>query len=881
MRLQNKILIVEHSLSDIELIIRELKTGGIEFITEIVQNEIQYRNKLEAFLPDIILCDYSLPSFDGNTAFEIREEVAADIPFIFVSGSIGEENSIEYIKKGVTDYVLKDRLITLVIKVKRALTDAKEKRDKSKINNGFRQALKDLQKIMTASLDVICAINKEGNFVNVSSAAESIFGFRPEELKGRNYIDFVFPDDVNYTLLAVADIMNGNPITFFENRYIKKNGNIIPVLWSATWDDDDKLMYCIVKDATERIKAEQQREFDQNNLSALINNTKDLMWSVDRNFKLITSNKSFDDALIPMAGRLIAKGDSILNPNFSTKQTVLGKRVYERVFEGKSFTEIIYGSTPSETWSEISYCPIKNDNKVIGVACHSRDITQLKINERTIVDERILLRTVIDNLPAIIYTKDIYSRKTLANRADYQYLGAETEDYVLGKDDANFFSNEAACKTAIEEQQIFNTGQPIIDKEEHQTKKDGSKAWFLKSKIPLRNQQHEIVGLVGISQDITERKKIEEQLKKSETFNRSVLNSLSSHIAVINADGNIIAVNEAWKQFDMENDSINLHDTGVGSNYYEVCKRSGAAGLHEALEVLQGMKDVMDEKVSFFQTEYPCDSPDEQRWFNLRVMKFESDDAMIVVSHQDITERKLAEFKLEEQNTELIKINFELDRLVYSVSHELRAPLTSVSGLVSFIEDESKEENILEYAAMIRASINRLYSFIKNILSYSRNKRLEPEMKEIPVIKTITEIVDSLCYMKEAEGINFEVNIQENTSFFSDPLSFKTITENLISNAIKFQKSELSGRFIKISGHSDKCNFHFRVEDNGIGIPSKYHGNIFQMFFRLSGKTGGSGIGLYILKEMVDKLQGSVRFESQEDVGTTFIVQLKNLNTNY
>lgn len=1382
--IQMKILVVEHNPNNIDNITQALKTGGIDFILEIAENEIQYRNTLQNFIPDIILSGYILDSINGQMAFKIRDDVATETPFIIVSESIGEENSVEYIKKGVTDYVLKDRLITLAGKVKRALTDVKEKQKQSKTNNQSCQAFIDLKKIMNASLDVICAINYEGKFVNISPTSENIFGFTPEELKGKHYKDFVCFEDVELTEHVYTNTINSKSVTSFENRYIRKDGSLVPILWSAAWDAEDKLMYCIAKDATEkkrleknfendkerfydlflnapscmgflsgpnhifemanplyleligkkdivgktvaevlpevveqgfieildnvynsgktfyaneirvqlkkennekfadkylniiyqayrnaeskvegiffffndvteqvesrkkieesenhfralvehgtdgviilsatgkfnyvspsierllgyteeeamklemfslfhpdqltgtaevwqrvmdnpgvpvpghpirilhkngtwrwfeatitnmlhdpsvngivdnyrdvteRIKAEQQREFDQNNLNALINNTQDLMWSVDRNFKLITSNKPFDDTIILMSGRSISKGDDVLELDFSIKQTVHFKRIYERAFEGKTFKEIIYSDIPAETWAEISYCPIYNGSEVIGVACHSRDITQLKINERTIVDERILLRTLIDNLPAIIYAKDVYSKKTLANRADYQNLGANNEAEVLGKDDSYFFSKEVAWNTALEEQQIFYSGKPIINKEEHLKKKDGTVNWYINSKIPLRNQQQEIVGLVGISQDITERKKIEQQLKKSELFNRGVINALTSQIAVINAAGNIVAVNETWEQFGMQNGATFLEGTSVGSNYFEVCQKAASTGVEKALIVLQGMKDVMNEKIYSFNTEYPCHSPEEQRWFSLRVTKFESEDAQIVVSHQDITERKLAEeamsltqfavdnagdaifwmkpdsrivavnkaacyllnysreeilslsvpdidpyynperwsvqfeelrkkkslffetvqrtkdgrlipveirttyikfddkelncafvrditerrkaeenllksesrlleaqaiahvgnweidletaqhtwsdeyynilgitkeeanpsfeyylsfvhfedldrvkkiieenyktldpvpydfrfvrkdgvirfgyaqsrfefdndhnpirlfgviqdvtesklseLKLEQQNIELTKINFELDRFVYSVSHELRAPLTSVSGLVSFIEDESKEADILKYAGMIRTSVDRLDNIINNILSYSRNKRTNPEVKEIPVLKTVNEIVSSLSHIKEAEGIKFEVIIQEDVPFFSDLRSFKTIVENLVSNAIKFQKDESVCRCVKITGHINKDNLNLYIEDNGIGIPSKYHDDIFRMFFRLSGKTGGSGIGLYIVKEMIDKLQGSIKFKSTEGIGTAFKIQLKNLET--
>jgi CheY-like chemotaxis protein len=118
-----KILVVEHDLNDIELLFFELGKSGIDYETKVVHNEINYRKALTKFCPDIILSDFSLPSFDGYTAFKIKQIVSPGIPFIFVSGTIGEENAVELIKNGVTDYALKDKIYTLNLKIIRALKD--------------------------------------------------------------------------------------------------------------------------------------------------------------------------------------------------------------------------------------------------------------------------------------------------------------------------------------------------------------------------------------------------------------------------------------------------------------------------------------------------------------------------------------------------------------------------------------------------------------------------------------------------------------------------------------------------------------------------------------------------------------------------------------
>ncbi len=130
MKKELKIIFVEDMDSDIDLIYRELKRSGIIYISEHVKTAEAFERALERMEPDIILSDYSLPSFDGLSAYRIKQKKYPDIPFIIVSGTIGEENAVALIKEGVTDYALKDKLFTLSSKIARALDDTKKKKEK-------------------------------------------------------------------------------------------------------------------------------------------------------------------------------------------------------------------------------------------------------------------------------------------------------------------------------------------------------------------------------------------------------------------------------------------------------------------------------------------------------------------------------------------------------------------------------------------------------------------------------------------------------------------------------------------------------------------------------------------------------------------------------
>ena len=126
-----KLLILEHDENDLELLLYELKKGSLDFVSRIVETKDQFSSALVDFCPDIILSDYSLPGFDGVSAFKIKQQICPEVPFIIVSGTIGEENAVELIKNGVTDYALKDKLFTVIPKIKRAISEASERREKA------------------------------------------------------------------------------------------------------------------------------------------------------------------------------------------------------------------------------------------------------------------------------------------------------------------------------------------------------------------------------------------------------------------------------------------------------------------------------------------------------------------------------------------------------------------------------------------------------------------------------------------------------------------------------------------------------------------------------------------------------------------------------
>lgn len=232
---------------------------------------------------------------------------------------------------------------------------------------------------------------------------------------------------------------------------------------------------------------------------------------------------------------------------------------------------------------------------------------------------------------------------------------------------------------------------------------------------------------------------------------------------------------------------------------------------------------------------------------------------------------------LAKQNETLIKINKELDSFVYSISHNLRAPLMSVLGLLDLARNESNSSVIHQYHDMMKSSICKLDETLKEILEYSRNARQGLVVGEIDFQKMINDNFERMQFMPGYERIQKEIFIEGDSRFYSDQYRLSLILNNLISNAIKYSdpSKEMSFMHITIKLLPERVYLTFR--DNGIGIENGYIQKVFNMFFRATEKNEGAGLGLYIVKEAVEKLGGTIELESQVGKGTVFKIQLPNL----
>lgn len=232
---------------------------------------------------------------------------------------------------------------------------------------------------------------------------------------------------------------------------------------------------------------------------------------------------------------------------------------------------------------------------------------------------------------------------------------------------------------------------------------------------------------------------------------------------------------------------------------------------------------------------------------------------------------------LAEENSELKKTNDQLDHFVYSVSHDLRAPLSSMKGLVEITEEETTEPVTLEHMKLLLGSIGKLDHFILDVLDYCRSKRLEIKPERIDFKELIENISDNLRHMNSGNrNVDIKISITQYKEFCSDKIGVGIVLNNLVSNAIRYQNPMSEQPFVDIEVEATDKTANIIVKDNGIGISKEGQTKIFDMFYRVSDETDGTGLGLFLVKETIEKLNGKINVESELGKGSVFQILIPN-----
>lgn len=251
----------------------------------------------------------------------------------------------------------------------------------------------------------------------------------------------------------------------------------------------------------------------------------------------------------------------------------------------------------------------------------------------------------------------------------------------------------------------------------------------------------------------------------------------------------------------------------------------------------------------------------------------------IIIQYTKRSEKKFegVAIDLNKQNVELQKINDELDRFVYSVSHDLRAPLASSLGLIELSKGEKSIDKVLYYNLLKEKSLRRLDDYVNSLIDFSRNYRVDLLIEEVEFKALIEQCIElNRPYGDESSRVHISMEISQPNPFWCDSLRLRIALNNLLSNALKYYDDEKEWSVLKIKVTADEKNATIKFIDNGIGIDASLVNHVFDMFYRASERPKGSGLGLYITKEVIGKLNGTITLESVLGEGTSFTINIPN-----
>lgn len=233
---------------------------------------------------------------------------------------------------------------------------------------------------------------------------------------------------------------------------------------------------------------------------------------------------------------------------------------------------------------------------------------------------------------------------------------------------------------------------------------------------------------------------------------------------------------------------------------------------------------------------------------------------------------------LHQKNESLEKAYNELDKFVYSVSHDLRSPLMSILGIANLAELDVEDPKALEYFKSVKGMVNKLDGYIHEIIDHYKGDQAEETVDRIELKILINEIIESIKFHPSAQDVRFEVVVDQGETFVSNMVNVKTVLNNLIANAFKYQREDEQDKFVKIIAKVDSGQAVISVEDNGVGIAEDKIDEVFNMFYRAKRDKSGTGLGLFIVKEAVEKLDGKIDLKSKFGQGTTITLEVPNKN---
>ncbi|MGD0582753.1 MAG: PAS domain S-box protein [Bacteroidales bacterium] len=738
----------------------------------------------------------------------------------------------------------------------------------------LRESEDRYRSLLETHQDGLSLFDIQGRFIYFNSRKKMMLGYEnDEELLKTNIFSIIHPDDRQRVRKLFMEFMKKGTIPRIEARVLRKDGSSFWAEFSASMlkDSSGKPFRIMdsMRDISERKQADEQLMLLKHSVDA----------HYDGAFWMDTENRFVyvNDAACRDTGytrqELLGKDISFINP-LGTKEVM--KLIWDRLRKSGSFTAEAVHRRKNGTLYPVelvtSYINFGGKEYNCGFA---RDISDRKNSAEEMRLRLEQLRQIIDLVPSYIFAKDGDGKFLLANKALAEVFGLSTDE-IQGKNDGDYGATKEQVRWYRKHDlDVIKNGIPVHIPEEQVLRKDGTLGWFQTVKIPYKHPGYDKPAILGVATEITERKKVEDELRKSELRFRKLFEAHSAVKLLIDPEsGLIVDANRAASEF-------------YGWPVPKLKKmKIGGISAYPANKIKANIKLTMKNSSAYFEAVHRL-SNGSLRDVEIFASKVNIDDKNYLHSIiHDITDKKkilkdLIAAKEKAEESDMVKTAF-----LHNISHEIRTPMNAIVGFSSLLEGPGLSEKVRsQYINIISQSSNQLLSIITDIVDISNIEtgHVKISADSIKINELIKKIHDQYRITSDEAKLTFRYVLPEKTSrlkIISDETKLVQIISNLLDNSFKFtNKGTIE------FGYNVKGDFlEFFVIDTGAGIEKENVEKIFERFFQADSssnqKTEGTGLGLSICKGYVELMGGKIWAESRYGKGSVFRFTIPALKKN-
>nr|WKN39245.1 PAS domain S-box protein [Tunicatimonas sp. TK19036] len=506
-------------------------------------------------------------------------------------------------------------------------------------------------------------------------------------------------------------------------------------------------------------------------------------------------------------------------------------------------------------WMEGTATNLSHVKEVGGILFTLRDITKKKLTEDALRGSEIRFKALVEASSQIVWTTEV-TGEVREDSPSWRKFTGQTYEQWKGYGWLEAIHPEDRARVAAEWQTALQ--QEVTLTTEYRLKNAVDEwRWTLVRAVPLRNGK--IYGWVGMNSDITVQKKAEEAVRESESRLKQLTESLPQLVWTCQPDGSCDYLSKQWVEY-----------TGIPEE-----EQLGFAWLEQLhpddREATIAAWNQAVETNTDFRVEFRIRCHDGQyRWFDTLATRLYDVEGQLLKwfgTNTDIEDKK----QIELENK---RVNDELDKFVYSASHDLRSPLVGIMGLLSVARNSVEQPALIqEYLNKMQGCTEKLDAILQSILEYSYNNRYDLKIEAVDIRTLVDDCFTNLADVPGIRAVEKRIEVHQSKKLQLDRHRLELIFKHLLKNAIQFRDTHKQHSTIHITVKVAD-SLEISVRDNGTGIKRAHLPKVFDMFYRASNQSQGAGLGLYITKEVVTKLKGKIEVQSHLEKGTIFIITI-------